>query len=280
MKKLATAITAIAFIGTPALAADMAVKAPPSAPAPIPTWTGWYAGVNFGVSFGHVKTEFNTEPVTVSVAPASPIPGFGQSDISYPDGFIGGGQIGYNWQVSPIWVVGLEADIQGALEKDHGTLSTSFSVPIGPPGNLTGSGVTDYQTKIDWFGTARGRIGYVWGDGAVLSYVTGGLAYGNVELDATTTVSGTAPGPIPFSTTHAITHSELKVGWVVGFGTEGKLLIPGWTYKIESFYMDLGWGDPVDICTECSAATSGGLLTGRGHFTDAILRAGVNYQFH
>jgi opacity protein-like surface antigen len=114
----------------------------------------------------------------------------------------------------------------------------------------------------------------------VLTYVTGGLAYGNVELDATTTVSGTAPGPIPFSTTHAFTHSELKVGWVVGYGIEGKLLIPGWTYKIESLYMDLRWADPVDECLSCSAATSGGLLTGRAHFTDGILRAGLNYQFH
>jgi hypothetical protein len=33
MKKLATAIAAVALIGTPAFAADMAVKAPPPAPA-------------------------------------------------------------------------------------------------------------------------------------------------------------------------------------------------------------------------------------------------------
>jgi outer membrane immunogenic protein len=48
MKKLATAITAIALIGTPAFAADMAVKAPPPAPAPVPTWTGFYGGIQFG----------------------------------------------------------------------------------------------------------------------------------------------------------------------------------------------------------------------------------------
>jgi outer membrane immunogenic protein len=133
MKKLAIAGAVIAFVGTPAFAADMPVKGPPSPPpAPVYNWTGWYAGVNLGASFGHVKTEFNTEPVTVIVAPSSPIPGFSQSDISHPSGFIGGGQIGYNWQLSPIWVVGLEADIQGALEKDHGGLSTSLSVPIGP----------------------------------------------------------------------------------------------------------------------------------------------------
>jgi outer membrane immunogenic protein len=77
--------------------------------------------------------------------------------------------------------------------------------------SVTGTAVTDYQTKIDWFGTVRGRIGYVWGDGAVISYVTGGLAYGKVELDATNTVSGTV-GTFPFSTTHAITHSHINTG--------------------------------------------------------------------
>jgi hypothetical protein len=70
------------------------------------------------------------------------------------------------------------------------------------------------------------------------------------------------------------------VALVVGFGTEGKLLIPGWTCKIESLYIDLGHADPVDECLFCSPATSGGLITGRGHFTDAILRGGLNYKFH
>jgi opacity protein-like surface antigen len=55
MKRLATTIAAIALIGTPAFAADLAVKAPPPAPAPVYNWTGWYAGVNAGASFGNVK---------------------------------------------------------------------------------------------------------------------------------------------------------------------------------------------------------------------------------
>jgi opacity protein-like surface antigen len=83
MKKPAIAIATIALIGTPAFAADMAVKAPPPAPAPVYNWTGWYAGVNAGASFGDVKTDFNSEPITASVPNAigggsfvfSPIPG-------------------------------------------------------------------------------------------------------------------------------------------------------------------------------------------------------------
>jgi len=98
-----------------------------------------------------------------------------------------------------------------------------------------------------------------------------GLAYGKVELDVTSTVSGTVAN-LPFSTTHAIAH-------VVGFGTEGKLLIPGWTYKIESLFMDLG-SDPTPDNPISSSFASGGLITGHAHFTDAILRIGPNYQFH
>jgi outer membrane immunogenic protein len=221
-----------------------------------------------------------------------------QSDTLEPSGFIGGGQIGYNWQLSPIWVVGLEADFQGSLEKDSVTSTKPFDVffakslpPVAPlvpaAATATGTSVLNYTTKIDWFGTVRARLGYVWGDGAVLTYVTGGLAYGKVELDATSTVSGivsggigNAPVTVPFSISHAINHSQVNTGWTVGFGTEGKLLIPGWTYKIESLYMDLGSDPSPDICLNCSSAVNGGLITGHAHFTDAILRAGLNYQFH
>jgi opacity protein-like surface antigen len=91
--------------------------------------------------------------------------------------------------------VGLEADIQGALERESNNLSNSFSLfetftslPVAEP--VAGTAVINYTTKIEWFGTVRLRAGYLWGNG-VLSYVTGGLAYGKVDLEGTSTVSGT-----------------------------------------------------------------------------------------
>jgi outer membrane immunogenic protein len=278
-----------------AFAADMATKAPPPAPAPVYNWTGWYAGVNVGASFGHVKTDFNAAPVTVTSGLSSVIvPGFAGSNTEYPDGFMGGGQIGYNWQLSPIWVVGLEADFQGALEKDTNTLTNAFDIPSAPiistitglptgaTTSLIGTAVTSYSTKIDWFGTVRARLGYLWGDGKVLTYVTGGLAYARVDLEGTSTVSGTAGGA-PFSITHAIGHSHVNAGWTVGYGMEGVLATPGWTWKVESLYMDFGHLNDTDAVAceaECPVTVAGGQTITHTHFTDAILRGGLNYKFH
>jgi outer membrane immunogenic protein len=179
-------------------------------------------------------------------------PGFASSNLAEPSGFIGGGQIGYNWQFSPIFVAGIEADIQGADEKERNTLTQNFNISFPSTSvfaSATGSTVLDYQTKIDWFGTVRGRIGYLFGDGAVMTYLTGGLAYGRVGIDGTSTVSGTVHAEAtipPFSMTRAIGHSQVNTGWTIGSGTEGKLLIPGWTYKIEYLYVDLGSLDDND----------------------------------
>ncbi len=291
MKRLATVIAVSALIGTPAFAADMAVKAPPSPPpAPVYNWTGFYVGGNIGASFGRAKTDFNVAPVTgqitggVNDGGRFEIPGFGFSNNLYPDGFIGGGQIGYNWQFSPIWIVGLEADFQGAAERDGGTLTYSFSDPIifpadPPPLTVNSTAVINYHAEISWFGTARLRAGYLWGNGTVLSYLTGGLAYGKVDIEGTNTVSGTVPDSTPFSITHAFGHSHVNTGWVVGSGTEGLLAIPGWTYKIEWLYMDLGSLDDSDRIAG-DTTVSGGQTHIHTHFTDNIIRLGVNYQFH
>ena len=80
------------------------------------------------------------------------------------------------------------------LERETSNLIQDFSHFIsGSSGCLAFIGcrsLASYTTQIDWFGTVRGRIGYVWGDGAVLTYVTGGLAYGEVKINGTNNVNG------------------------------------------------------------------------------------------
>jgi hypothetical protein len=106
-------------------------------------------------------------------------------------------------------------------------------------------------------GTVRGRVGYLWGDGAVLTYLTGGLAYGEIKINGTTTVSGHADVSTccsgHFSVTQAFGPSQVNTGWVVGYGMEGKLLIPGWTYRIEGLYMDLGTLDSTGVTSGASS---------------------------
>jgi outer membrane immunogenic protein len=286
MKKLlVSSVAAFGLIGTPAFAADMAVKAPSPPPAPVYNWTGFYVGGNIGASFGRAKTDINAAPMTVTTTFGTfgPFtPGLPSSQQVEPAGIIGGGQVGYNWQFSPTLVAGLEADFQASGEKDSISFTHDFTIPcLGPCGG-TGSAFTQYAAKIDWIGTVRGRVGYLFGDGAVMTYLTGGLAYGRVGIDGTSTAAGSV-GVLflsaPFSSTHVFGHSQVNTGWTIGTGTEGKLLIPAWTYKIESLYVDLGKLNDPDIEVGAVNAT-GGRVTTQTHFTDYILRAGLNYQFH
>ena len=140
-------------------AADLPVKAPIyKAPvAAIYDWTGIYVGVNAGLGVGRDLTTINAPPTNFT-------------EISYqsPFGALGGVQAGYNWQAGH-WVFGVEADIQGADLHDNYTCVSSC-LPIR---SIT------FDQRIDWFGTARARLGYA--SGPVLTYVTGGFAYANVK---------------------------------------------------------------------------------------------------
>ena len=115
MRKAAIEIVAVAaMIGTPVLAADMAVKAPAPLVAPY-SFGGFYAGVNLG--YGVAR-----DPSTVvSSNPPGTAPFQDDAFKMSPAGVLGGGQIGYNWQPSN-WLFGLEADIQGTGQSDTACL--------------------------------------------------------------------------------------------------------------------------------------------------------------
>jgi len=248
MKKLVAVIAVAGLIGTPAFAADMAVKAPPPPPAPVYNWTGWYAGINFGGGWG------TSNNATTTVTPlvddfAQFFPGSSPSGSTAgansgvaalnQSGLIGGGQFGYNWQFAPLWVLGFEADIQGAAitsdrAENTGTATerfagTSFFRKTSVGANsveallaaftnpaLSASGFDSISADVNWLGTARARLGYLVTPNLLL-YATGGLAYGGVSASASDTLNfnnfsadafalafGQATGPSP-TVTLAIT---------------------------------------------------------------------------
>jgi outer membrane immunogenic protein len=283
------ALTALAGWMSPALAADMVlpVKAPVMAPV-VYNWTGFYAGVNVGYSWGRdpydiagattnrtrIFRAFGLPAETLISDVTAAGPGFLAAGTANIDGFVGGGQIGYNWQTGA-WVWGLETDIQWTGQKG----STQFCLTIGCP---LGSFVADADYKLRWFGTLRARAG-VLVDPRVLLYVTGGLAYGEVQADYASGILGFPLGLVSTST--------VKAGWTIGGGIEGALS-NNWTVKAEYLYVDLG---------TISSAALGGLATTifpnvpQGGFTtvvdttfagtastrlrDNIFRVGLNYRF-
>ena len=185
---------ALACVSSYALAADLPAreysKAPsPLAPEPVYTWTGLYIGANAG--YGWATTS------------SSDSGGSGSNDLN---GFVGGGQIGYNWQAGNL-VLGVEGDFQGSAQKRSDTVL----------------GVTVDQ-KIPWFATARGRIGYA--ADSLLIYATGGAAWVNYK------VSGTYLGV-------TVSDDASKTAWTVGGGVEW-MFAPKWSVKAEYLYMDTG----------------------------------------
>ncbi len=154
---------------------------PPPVYVAAPIWSGFYIGVNGG--YGE----------TANDGPLSPSGGFG------------GGQIGYNWQglfgYSP-WVIGIEADFQGAGISDSDFYG---------------------ENSLNWFGTVRGRIGYA--AGPALIYATGGFAYGDVQSKGNVLGLG-------------YDVSETQTGYVVGGGVEYKFN-PAWSVKGEYQFINL-----------------------------------------
>ena len=201
---LGCAFGALAAI-TPALAA-------PPAPAPVYNWTGWYVGGNIGYSWGHGAVNYN-EPA---------FGGFGLptsfSGSNNLDGAIGGGQIGYNWQLNNSWVAGLEADLQLSDESGARSFSDPYTFVCNTegatcPGVLSGT----LRSRIDWFGTVRGRLGWLFNP-TTMVYGTGGLAYGKVSAAGSFVDTGCTP-----ACAWSFNDEKINIGWTLGGGVEGAI---------------------------------------------------------
>src|SRR4051794_4346260 len=184
MKKLLLSTVALIGLGAAAFAADLPSRRAAPAPyvaVPVFTWTGFYVGVNAGYGFSDNDRNglgaYNATAGSLS-APLGGYAGTVTTDgLNSRDnsGFVGGGQIGYNYQIGQ-WVIGVEADLQYAdLNK-----SNSNGIVVLNPGVVGFTGAQNANFGgIDWFGTVRGRLGYAID--RMMIYGTGGFAYGGAD---------------------------------------------------------------------------------------------------
>ena len=258
IKKLIAATATVALTACSAFAADLSPRMYAKAPAPmvnpIYSWTGLYIGANGGC--GGSRQTINSFPA------ADATDAFFGDFTTDGGGCFGGGQIGYNYQFSGNWVVGIEADAQAASIKGRGTIYEDDFAES-----------STYQHKLTSFGTVRGRLGWAttWGATPILPYITGGWAWGRNKVSVVTDIGDTPT----FATSDAATHS----GWTIGGGLE-VAVAHNWTLKGEYLYLDLGsknygvvqFEGPLDTGNPPPGANIG--------LKVHIVKVGINYLFH
>ena len=195
------AVAALALGVPPASAADVdtrpVYKAPPITPSYY-NWSGFYVGGHVGGAWAD-KNWTQTFPGAFT----------GNTSSFSADGFIGGGQIGYNWQTGAL-VFGVEADASKSGQSGSGAQTV--------PGWTS-------ATDINWIGTVTGRVGYAWD--RMMLYGKGGFAWADEDHSQSL-------GGVLVSTTNA-SHT----GWTLGLGLE-YAITNNWSAKIEYNYIDLG----------------------------------------
>jgi outer membrane immunogenic protein len=277
MKKIMAIAAIAALLGTPALAADMDVKAPAPPPPPAWSWTGFYVGLQGGDGWGTTTFNATSSNICFTAAPsicAFPPPGLpgGNSAISSYniDGWHGGGTAGFNWQNGPV-VFGVEGDISGANINGNGDCTNAMpgNNLAAPPATLTGC-----RTSMTWFGTLTGRLG-ITVDHALI-YVKGGGADAHFNYTATST----SPNIVPIAAPPAITFGENRLGGTAGFGVEYAFW-NNWSAKLEYDYMDFGTKSFTFVGTPCDGTPVLTCIDNESvRQTVQVVRAGVNYRFN
>ncbi len=229
--RLALGFALAGFVGGGvAVAADKPVKATPVTPAPVITWTGFYAGLQAGVT--KVSSRL-----------------FNDSGDYTGTGFIGGGTLGYNWQIpNSIFVLGVEGD--GSWSNAEARQESPFF--CGPA----------CQTKEHWLATIRGRLGVSWK--RELFYITGGAAFVGFGQGQ--------PGRY---------YNDLmsETGWAFGGGVES-MIDAHWSWKFEYLYADFEQDkEIVNLTAPIPACPSPPGFSCSDYNRMHILRGGINYRF-
>jgi outer membrane immunogenic protein len=278
MKKVLLGGVALITLGLAgsAFAADMPVKAPVVATN---TWTGFYIGVDFGGVYGLNNNESFRETGNYQ----NPACSNGCFDpVTFNKvahwGETGGVHAGYNLQLSPSWVVGVEVDWdKTALGNSPGQLFLTINggqVPpcvVGVPGACHGLLMSN---NLNWTATARGRIGYTFG--SAMLYATGGGAYASEEVTGQIAAAN-------FNTMSVSTSSNHNTaGWVAGGGLE-VMATANWLVRLEYLRYALSSVNNSVGVVPCSTCIPGA-FAGNGNFawsnaTLDVIRGAISYKF-
>src|SRR5262245_21975906 len=168
--------------------------------------------------------------------------------------FIGGGQIGYNWQFAPNWLIGIEGDISATGFSDS---ASGVLVGIAP------TTVGTISADLNWLASVRGRLGYTWD--RFMLYFTGGGAWADFDGTATATnINGTL----------GANFGGTLSGWVIGGGGEW-MFAPNWTLGVEYLHYEFD-----NINGTVNIPGTAVSFSGSGDLGSVdVVRARLNYKF-
>jgi opacity protein-like surface antigen len=273
----------------PIMATKMPVKAPMAAPY---NWTGAYAGVEARDRIGNAS--WNTTQLPGANAAAAFFGGLGF--VSLPDpttnpapffssAMQGGVFGGYDWQIAPKWVTGIEGDVafgnssmtRGGIPGTYGNGAAAGFVTPG----LEAEQADSSTVRFGWDGSVRGRLGYLSAPD-VLIYGTGGVAFQQVSVGAfcngtdDPSFCGFNAGPGfggMVEPPKSETYSTVRVGWTLGAGLEG-VLTGNWIGKLDFRYANFG-----NVNHNFFAGTVDEVDTST-HLQTYTFAAGLGYKFN
>jgi outer membrane immunogenic protein len=288
------------------------VKDAPAIPTMI-SWTGAYAGLNSGYSFGTNNNSYASlwGPQGFTATDNSPnlatmpLSGVGLSQTgtisNNQNGYLGGFQAGYNHQLHEKYVVGLETDIQGTSIGGSGNRTGSgYNINSLNNGSSTTIGGVQISSGVDWLGTIRARAGYLVKP-SLLLFATAGVSYGGANAQVTNlaysayndfTIPVSPSGIQPYFGN--VSRTQTLIGWTAGSGLEW-MVTPSWSVKAEALYWSLGnmnvgttalspqigtpvWNGPGTPKFSLPSQVASG--TTSINYQGVIARAGINYHFN
>jgi len=273
MKKLMLAGAVFLTITGLAEAADMPVKALPP-PAPIVNWSGFYIGGTAGASWTNENLNLNVANGTPAAFFPFDLPSVNALGASTNVGTNAtfGGKIGYNWQWSGPWVLGIEADYFSL--RYNNTSSVTGNPFTAPPPIPFGPGFATLNSTVStsWASTVRGRFGIASND-HLLFYATAGVAFANVSFN--NSYRDFSPLELGFGNETA-SASQTRTGWAAGGGFD-YLLTQSWFLSVEYLHIDLGTLNAAGSVHSLNPTTAS--FNFSMNPTSDLVRGGIAYKF-